>query len=110
EEVVELFEESGKYNVVTPIKVLQAAEYGTPQSRRRMILLGSRKDVNLPTYPEATHTPRTLKGTAPLVKAEDQPLGPSVLDAIGDLPDADTFDELLHDDNVSKVTFGKPSI
>mgnify|MGYP002147328269 CR=1 FL=1 len=39
----------------------------------------------------------------------DLPLGPSVIEAIGDLPDADAFEELLHDDNVSGVTYGKAS-
>ncbi|WP_215795583.1 DNA cytosine methyltransferase [Rathayibacter toxicus] len=102
DEVVELFESSGMYDVVTPVKVLQAADYGTPQSRRRMILIGARKGVSLPSYPEATHAPRTVKGTVP--KNAKLPVGPSVRDALGDLPDADGFEELLHDDNVEGVT------
>ncbi|QIR70710.1 DNA cytosine methyltransferase [Kocuria sp. KD4] len=107
DEVVEMVEANGEYRVVTPIKVLQAADYGSPQSRRRVILLGARKDVALPEYPSATYTPRTINGDVP--KKPKLPLGPSVLDAIGDLPDADGFDELLHDDNVAGVSYGKPS-
>ena len=107
DEVVELFEASGQYDVVTPVRVLQAADYGTPQSRRRMILLGARKGVALPSYPEATHTPRTIKGSVP--KISRPPLGASVDEALGDLPDADLFEELLHDDNVVGVTYGKAS-
>lgn len=107
DEVVEMAEADGEYHVVRPIEVLQAADYGTPQSRRRVFLLGARKDVPLPDYPEPTHTPRTIKGNVP--KKTPLPLGPSVLDAIGDLPDADVFNELLHDDNVSSVSYGKPS-
>ena len=107
DEVVELFNESGEYDVVTPIKVLQAAEYGTPQSRRRMFLIGARKGLSLPTYPEATHTPRTIKGILPI--NPKLPLGASVSEAITDLPDADQFEELLHDDNVEGVTYGKAS-
>lgn len=107
DEVVEMLEADGDYKLVTPIKVLQAADYGAPQSRRRVILLGARKDVPLPFYPDATHTPRAISGVIPAnVKL---PLGPSVSDAIGDLPDADGFDELLHDDNVGRVNYGKPS-
>src|SRR5699024_10767789 len=87
DEVVTMFEASGEYDVVTPVQVLQAADYGTPQSRRRMILLGARKGVNLPAYPEPTHTARNIKGSLP--KRVTLPLGPSVLDALGDLPDAD---------------------
>lgn len=107
DEVVELFEASGQYRVVTPVKVLQAADYGTPQSRRRMILLGARMDVSMPEYPEPTHTPRTIKGAVP--QDPKLPLGASVLEALGDLPDADRFEELLHDDNVSGVAYGKAS-
>ncbi|MBS4102859.1 DNA cytosine methyltransferase [Tsukamurella paurometabola] len=107
DEVVELFERDGTYDVVTPVKVLQAADYGTPQSRRRMILLGARKELQLPAYPEATHTPRTIKGALP--KNPKLPLSASVQDALGDLPNADDFDDLLHDDNVENVAYGKPS-
>lgn len=109
DEVVDLLEASNEYDVVTPVKVLQAADYGTPQSRRRMILIGGRKDVPLPRYPFATHTPRSIKGTTPSLPTASLPLGPSVIEAIGDLPDADTFDELLHDDNVSGVRYGAAS-
>lgn len=107
DEVVEMVEADGAYRVVTPIKVLQAADYGTPQSRRRVIVLGARADVPLPSYPTATHTPRTIGGLVPM--APRLPLGPSVMDALSDLPDADDFEELLHDDNVGHVTYGKPS-
>jgi len=109
DEVVEMLEASGEYDVVTPVRVLQAADYGSPQSRRRMILIGGRKDVPLPSYPTATHTPRTTRGVVPAIKPGSLPLGPSVAEALGDLPDADLFDELLHDDNVSGVTYGKAS-
>ncbi|ASD24183.1 DNA (cytosine-5-)-methyltransferase (plasmid) [Cryobacterium sp. LW097] len=107
DEVVETVEASGNYRVVTPITVLQAAEYGAPQSRRRVFLLGARNDIELPEYPKATHTPRTIKGDVP--KSSTLPLGPSVLDALGDLPDADLFDELLHDDNIESVEYGAAS-
>lgn len=107
DEVVEMAEFNDEYRVVTPIEVLQAADYGAPQSRRRVILLGARRDVPLPKYPVKTHTPRTIKGTVPT--ETKLPLGPSVRDAIGDLPDADQFDELLHDDVVEGVVYGEPS-
>lgn len=107
DEVVEMIEKDGEYRVVTPIRVLQAADYGTPQSRRRVFLLGARGDVALPAYPEQTHTPRTIKGGVP--KEARLPLGPSVMDALGDIPDADIFDELLHDDTVTGVSYGRSS-
>lgn len=80
EEVVEMFAASDEYDVVTPVEVLQAADYGTPQSRRRMILLGARKGLQPPVYPRATHTPRTIKGALP--KRAALQLSPSVSDAL----------------------------
>lgn len=108
DEVIEMVEASGEYRVLSPIKVLQAADYGTPQSRRRVFVLGARKDVELPSYPSATFTSRAINGVVP--KNAPLPLGPSVLDALGDLPDADSFEELLRDDNVGQVTYGVSSI
>lgn len=105
DEVVEIMATAG-YNIVLPYRVLQAADFGTPQSRRRLILLGARTDVPLPAYPTPTHAPRSIKGDAPT--SETLPLGPSVWDALSDLPDADQFEELLTTDEVP-VTYGTAS-
>ncbi|MGL4340647.1 MAG: DNA cytosine methyltransferase [Rhodoglobus sp.] len=105
DEVVEMMNEAG-YKMVLPYRVLQAADFGSPQSRRRLILLGCRSDVPMPTYPEASYTPRSIKGVVP--KWSKLPLGPSVGDALSDIPDADTFDELLKSD-VAAVEYGTPS-
>lgn len=107
DEVIQLVESTGEYRVVTPVKVLQAADYGTPQSRKRMILLGARQDACLPAYPIPTHTPRTIKGSNP--SNHILPLSASVSDALSDLPNADTYDALLHSDSVENATYGKPS-
>jgi DNA (cytosine-5)-methyltransferase 1 len=69
--------------VLTPYKVLNAADYGVPQDRRRLFLIGTRKDLKVPNYPEP-HQERV-----------------NVLEAIGDLPDADRFDVLWETDTVS---------
>lgn len=104
EEVIDLFEQNG-YQVKTPYRVLQAANFGTPQSRKRLFLLGARADVPLPEYPKPTHHPRSMKGhnTEGLL-----PLSPSVWEAIGDLPEADHYEELLLSDTV-EAKFGEPS-
>lgn len=106
-ELVSELESGGTYRVVKPIEVLQAADFGTPQSRRRVVILGARCDVPMPHYPVPSHQPRTIKGTLP--KRTDLPLGPSVRDAINDLPDVDLFEALLHSDVVEQVTFDEPS-
>lgn len=43
-----------EYTLVDEVKVLNALNYGVPQSRRRMILVGFQKDLNY-KYPEITH-------------------------------------------------------
>lgn len=88
QEIIEAFQDGG-YDVVTDYKVLNAADYGVPQDRRRLILMGARKGLRLPAYPEPTG--RTTVG-----------------DAIGDIPDAETFPELWERDWV-KAKYGKPS-
>jgi len=79
EEIMEAFQEDGTYRVETDYRVLNAADYGVPQDRRRLFLLGARKGYALPTYP----TPRR---------------GVTVAEAIGDLPEAEDFPELIDRD------------
>lgn len=53
-ELIEKFEQNG-YKVVRPIKILDSADYGAPQKRKRLFLIGYRKDVKKPSYPTPTH-------------------------------------------------------
>jgi DNA (cytosine-5)-methyltransferase 1 len=105
DEVVAIMADAG-YNMVLPYRVLQAADFGTPQSRRRLILLGSRSDVPAAGYPVPQYTPRTISGKAPV--SQRLPLGPSVSHALVDLPDADRYQALLDGDQ-SRAEFGQPS-
>lgn len=79
-----------EYRVLLPYRVLNAADYGVPQNRKRLFLIGARKGESLPSYPKECNEPVT------------------VLDAIGDLPDADRFPELTERDWVEAKT-GSPS-
>lgn len=88
EEIVETFEENG-YRVLLPYRVLNAVDYGVPQDRRRLFLMGARKGLKLPTYP------------GPVEERAN------VLDAIGDIPDADDFPELMESDSIN-VKYGTP--
>lgn len=58
--IIEEFSNAGAgYNVVK--KVLCAKDYGVPQSRERVILIGIRKDLGLvPTFPEPNSTEITV--------------------------------------------------
>jgi DNA (cytosine-5)-methyltransferase 1 len=88
EEVMAAFEDNG-YRVLKPYRVLNAADYGVPQDRRRLFLIGARSDAALPIYP----TPRP---------------GVTVWEAIGDLPEAEQFPELATRDWV-RAEYGAPS-
>lgn len=61
----ELAEARGEYNIA--MRVLDAADYGVPQHRRRLFVLGIRKDLGIkPSFPQPTHAEKTtvlLDGT-----------------------------------------------
>jgi DNA (cytosine-5)-methyltransferase 1 len=89
--------ESG-YSVVDPIRVLDAAEFGVPQRRRRVFVLGYKANLSAPAYPLPSHPYDKEKGNE----------GPTVWDAIGDLPNISEFSYLLEKDSYSG-RLGKPS-
>lgn len=93
------------YEIRLPWRVLNASHFGTPQNRERLILYGAKREEHLPCYPEPTTRPADGRGKLPI----DLLLGPSVSDAIGDLPNADSFDELVHTDAVRTDAWGEPS-
>lgn len=103
DELVEAFEQRG-YTVRLPWRVLDAASYGVPQHRERLILFGAKKGVALPDYPLAITNPadgkRSMLGL---------PLGPTCKDAMGDIPDAERFETLMDTDAVKTSAFKKPS-
>ncbi|HGO4996305.1 TPA: DNA cytosine methyltransferase, partial [Klebsiella pneumoniae] len=89
-EIMDAFKDGG-YDVVSDYKVLNAADYGVPQDRRRLFLMGGRKGIALPSYPE----PLSIRTT--------------VGDAIGDIPDAEKYPELWGRDWVY-AKFGEQSL
>jgi len=93
------------YEVRMPWRVLNASHFGTPQNRERLILYGAKRKEHLPNYPEAISRPADGRGKL----RPDLPLGPSVADALDDLPDADTFEELVLSDFVRTKSWGRPS-
>jgi len=70
------------YEILLPYKVLNACDFGVPQSRQRLFLIGARKDQILPKYPERKSVINT------------------VWDAIGDIPNADDFRDLESSDSI----------
>jgi DNA (cytosine-5)-methyltransferase 1 len=81
EELVEAFKERG-YNVRKPWAVLNAADFGVPQNRERLILLGAKQGLALPSYP---------KHAASRVNCKQ---------ALADLPDVEEHAALLGSDEI----------
>ncbi len=102
DELIEAFAASD-YRVRLPWKVFDVADYGVPQHRERLILIGARRGELLPDYPAKMFTPADSNSRG------DLPIGPSCWDALGDLPDADQFEELLSTDEVRTRAFRQPS-
>lgn len=91
EELIEAFEASN-YEVQRKWRVLNAANYGVPQDRQRLFLIGAKRGFRIPVYPE------------PLTVRPDRhsdlltPKGPTCFEALDDLPDAESFADLLQSD------------
>lgn len=92
-EIIKGFQDIG-YEVRLPYKVLKASDYGVPQERERLFLLGWKKGEKPIDYP----IPDNIK---PITVAE----------AIGDLPEIEYFPELLKRDFVMcrSEDYGNPS-
>lgn len=103
DELVEAFDKRD-YRVRLPWRVLDAATFGVPQHRQRLILFGARKDCELPDYPQSSTNPADGKR-----QMLGLPSGPTCKDAIGDLPDAERFETLTDTDAVKTAAFKKPS-
>jgi DNA (cytosine-5)-methyltransferase 1 len=88
DELISLFRVGG-YQVVKAYQVLNAVNYGVPQDRQRLFLLGARAGLPLPEYPRATSTV-------------------TVAEALDDLPEVEDFPELLERDWTSSK-FGRGS-
>jgi len=101
EEIMLEFRRNG-YRVVEDYRVLNAVDYGVPQDRQRLFLIGARKGFPLPEYPDATHEVNGEGALGNLFRRST----PTVWDALRDIPEADDFEELLHRDWV-KARFRK---
>ncbi|MFZ0302358.1 MAG: DNA cytosine methyltransferase [Terracidiphilus sp.] len=99
EELIEEFRRLG-YRTRLPWQVLDAAEFGVPQHRERLILMGARKGLQLPEYPAPAFRPADTQGRGLLAK------GPTCRDALGDLPDAEQIEDLIGSDEALTTEWG----
>ncbi len=65
------------YRLIDPWQILNACDYGVPQNRERLFLIGAKKNKPLPSYPSSLEN------------------SPTCADALCDLPDAEQFQQLI---------------
>jgi DNA (cytosine-5)-methyltransferase 1 len=90
-ELIEMFRQFG-YDTMMPFRVLNAADFGVPQDRQRVFLLGAKRGLPMPSYPSVSAVARV-----------------SVWEAIGDLPEIDKIEALIDTDSIAHAKFGRPS-
>jgi DNA (cytosine-5)-methyltransferase 1 len=82
------------YRIVGPTK-LNAWDFGVPQTRQRVFLLGIRKDLGVePSLPSPTHV------WSEIPQLDLMPKTPNCWDAISDLPDVEKYPHLVSSDRV----------
>jgi len=93
---------SDGYEVQAP-KVLSAAWFGAPQDRRRVFVIGLRKDLKSNfEFPKPSHSIPGEKTFA------DLPEAPTCFDAISDLPDIDAIESTVDSDVIPSSLCSAP--
>ncbi len=90
DELITEIEQIG-YGIVTPIQVLDAVNFGAAQKRKRLILMGYQKGLNVPSYPNFLCQEKKNQDILPLFNNGNMKEFVTVFDAIGDLSNCDVF-------------------
>lgn len=103
EQLIENFEGVGYRFPSGGWDILNAADFGVPQDRRRLFLIGASDGEEIATLPQPTVQPVPRDGSPPSADRE-LPLGPTVRDAIADIPNLNRYPSLLRSDSVELAT------
>ncbi len=99
--LIDLLEGDG-YKIQKPITTLVASDFGVPQERKRVFIVGVRSDIDFEfKYPKPTHKKSNSTDLQKL------PLTPNVFESISDLPDVERFPHLVEGDTVAYT--GEPA-
>jgi len=99
---------AGGYEIKTDYRVLNAANYGVPQDRARLFLLGCRCGLPLPEYPQPVTKPSLSRKSKYILNLPNLKPTPTVWDALCDLPIVEIYPELFRQD-WAIVEYGRPS-
>jgi len=84
---------------------LDASAFGVPQTRNRVWMVGVRDDVPTPTTPIPRVIPVHRRPAGlPVLPRHGLPVGPTVWDAIGDVPDPTEYVELRIGDRMGRLS------
>ena len=105
DDLIQLLEEDG-YVVVKPLRVLNSAHFGVPQKRKRVFIVGVRKDLKVQfNYPKQTHflpeEIEKLKSSLPSDEFSKLKPTPTIRDAIADLPIVEDYPHLIESDSTA---------
>ncbi|BAZ40772.1 DNA-cytosine methyltransferase [Calothrix sp. NIES-4101] len=96
------------YEVEEKYCVLNASNFGVPQDRARLFIIGCRQGLTLPKYPQPFTKPPLIRKSKYIVNSANLANCPTVWDAIGDLPEIEHYPELFKRDWVI-AKYKKPS-
>lgn len=103
EQIVNDFKTTGKYGYNITVNLINFADYGTPQLRQRVLIIGTRKDIKEKfIIPQPTHNPENyvtareaLKGVEKVkFNNEHQNVQPSTIEKLKLIPAGGNFSDI----------------